>query len=324
MIKVLIAYPYPHELTKQLFHYPMYFFSSLVSWLILFTLPASLAGAVKTHSADEACVVEMFSKLRAQPHYAVLIPPEGWTIADPQFLPKSVSLMVVGKGKKEFPPSINLAREAYTGSLEEYLKLVKEINKAQGNTYKSLGSIEIGEGKAALGQVDTTNEWGKIRMLHLFFLKDKMMHIVTAAAAKEEFSQFRPLFLQSIRTLHINGNVFDMVTDEARKKKLGELCEEFKKGWMEYLESTPQEIAAGEKIHQEPLSQQPLWLSFQMKIDKEFADMGKYWKEALLNALQQEVEVAAINSIPKAPLQSPSNLPTNGNHGPNEKGECKE
>lgn len=134
----------------------------------------------------------------AQTKQATFIPPEGWLAADQKTLPKAVKFMVVGKGSHEPPPSINLGFEAYDKTLEDYLKIVKNINKAHGDTWKDLGPVTISEKQGNLSQVDVKTKWGIIRQMHLIYLEDGIVYILTAAALKDEFPKFYHAFFQSL------------------------------------------------------------------------------------------------------------------------------
>lgn len=134
---------------------------------------------------------------------AVFTPPEGWRAADSASLPKSVKYMVVGKGSHDVPPSINLGYEVFAGSLKDYLKIVQRFNASQGDSWKDLGTIETAGGSASLSQVDVKTEWGPIRQMHLIYKDEGIIYILTAAAARDEFSKFYNLFFQSLRSFHI-------------------------------------------------------------------------------------------------------------------------
>lgn len=131
------------------------------------------------------------------------VPPQGWQMADSKELSPNVKSMVVGKGDKEFPPSINLAVEPYKGTQKEYLKIVKRINEAGKREWKDLGIIRTSAGDASLSQVDETGEWGSIRMMHVILVKESIAYILTAAATREEFSRFYKDFFAAMRSLNI-------------------------------------------------------------------------------------------------------------------------
>ncbi len=134
---------------------------------------------------------------------AAFDPPEGWRLADTKALPKSVKIMVVGSGKKEMPPSINLGTEQYAGTLKEYLKIIQAFNKSQGDTWRDLGTIETQAGPASLSQLDMKSQWGDLRMLHLIFIHEGTVYILTASALKEEFASFYPQFIKSLKSIRL-------------------------------------------------------------------------------------------------------------------------
>lgn len=140
---------------------------------------------------------------QSDPQNAMFKPPEGWRQADSSALPPSVKIMVVGKGEKEFPPSINLGTDHFEGSLKDYLKLIKSINDAQGTQWKDLGMIRTEAGDASLSQVDSTTEWGKVRMMHVILVKNHTVYIMTAAALQEEFPRFYKDFFIAMRSLNL-------------------------------------------------------------------------------------------------------------------------
>jgi len=128
-------------------------------------------------------------------------PPTGWRFADRSALPPSIKVMVVGEGKRDFPPSMSLGMEAYSGTLKEMLKTIKSINETQGGEWKDLGSIRTEAGDASLSQLDVKTEWGDIRMMHVVLVKDGNAYILTSAALKEEFPQFYKEFFNAMRSL---------------------------------------------------------------------------------------------------------------------------
>jgi hypothetical protein len=126
---------------------------------------------------------------------AVFAPPAGWHLADEKVLPKNVPIMVIGSGKGNFPPSINLAIEPYRGSIKQYLQLVKSINEKKGNSWKDLGKIQTKAGEGSLSQIETKINGEEVRMMHTIVAKDGTVYILTATATKEEFpSLYKPFF----------------------------------------------------------------------------------------------------------------------------------
>lgn len=130
-----------------------------------------------------------------------ITPPASWIVLDPKVLPKTVSMMTVGKTLTTFPPSINVSSEPYRGTLKDYLQMVKKKEEEQGKKWQDLGSIKTEAGSANLSQVDYETNWGIVRSMHVILVKDEQVAVVTVAALKSEFSQFYPTFFTSMRSL---------------------------------------------------------------------------------------------------------------------------
>lgn len=133
-------------------------------------------------------------------------PPIGWRNADDSALPTHVKIMVVGKGESEFPPSISLATETYSGTLKQYLKVVKELNASKGNAWKDLGTIQTEAGQASLSQTDNKSQWGEIKMMHVILKKNGTIYILTAAALKDEFPKFYQEIFTALRSFRFPSN----------------------------------------------------------------------------------------------------------------------
>jgi hypothetical protein len=134
----------------------------------------------------------------------IFTPPSGWRNAEKSALPKQVKLMVIGKGPNEFPPSISIATETYSGSLKDYLKIVKQINSSKGQIWKDLGNLRTEAGNASLSQTDSQSEWGNIRMMHVILKKNGTVYIITAAALKDEFPKFYKEIFTTLRSLRFD------------------------------------------------------------------------------------------------------------------------
>lgn len=166
------------------------------------TLISALCTSSFSLEASEAAIDQTVNA--ETPGAVYFIPPKGWRLADTNMLGKNVQLMVVGTGKAGFPPSINLTTENYQGNLKDYLKIVKSINEAKGNTWKDLGKIQTDAGEGSLSQLDTKMQWGDVRMLHTIVIKDNVVYILTAAALRDEYPSYYKEFFESMRSLHIN------------------------------------------------------------------------------------------------------------------------
>lgn len=181
-------------MNKYIFHY--LFVALLVS--------QNLFSESFFSSSEEKEIQEQFIKMSKEPGAVMFTPPAGWHIADPKALPSSVKVMVVGKGTHEYPPSMNLGTEVYNGTLKEYLKQIKAINKSQGYEWKDLGVIQTEAGEASYSQAVMTTEWGKVKMMHVILHKQGVIYILSAAALLDEFPKFYKDFFNSFRSLKFN------------------------------------------------------------------------------------------------------------------------
>jgi len=173
-----------------------------VATLISFTI---LKAEGTAPSNTESPLQDNYQKTAHQPGAILFTPPQGWKAVDPSILTSSVKAMVIGKGAHEFPPSINLGTEAFKGTLKQYLKRIKELNKSQGSEWKDLGTVRTEAGEASLSQVDRKTQWGDVRMMHIILSKDDTIYIMTAASLKEEFPKFYKDFFNSLRSLRFNN-----------------------------------------------------------------------------------------------------------------------
>jgi hypothetical protein len=149
------------------------------------------------------CLILSFfcSSLKAEDETITFTPPKGWSLAEKTQLPPRVKVLVVGPKISAFPPSINLAIEPYKGTMKEYLKIVKDIALSKNGKWKDLGDFKTEAGNANLSQLDTKNQWGELRMMHVMLLKDGMMYIVTVTALKNEFPTYYKQFFDAFRSL---------------------------------------------------------------------------------------------------------------------------
>lgn len=153
---------------------------------------------------------------------ALFTPPAGWQKAESDSikLPPKVQAMFVGKGTSAFPPSINLSSESYSGTLKQYLKIIKSKNDEKGYEWKDLGLIRTQSGQASLSQVDNKTQWGDVRLMHVILLKNGTIYILTASALKSEFSLYYQDFFKAMRSLRITENTIDPVSDNQQQAEL--------------------------------------------------------------------------------------------------------
>ena len=221
-------------------------------------------------------------------------PPPGWVMADSALLPPSVRVMVVGKGERIVPPSMNLTTQPYTGTLKQYLKIIKNKNDAQGYAWKDLGNIRTQAGQANLSQVDTKSEWGEIRLMHVTLLKNGWIYILTASALKEEFSKYYKQFFAAMRSLRVCTDLFEMVTNPQHRTELKAAIQKLKENAQKYL-NQKQEQSPSLSFNEVKKStfedvdfQNNVWKPFKEMLDQKFVEQGPEWQKLMLQQVEQE------------------------------------
>lgn len=132
-------------------------------------------------------------------------PPKNWKSVELDKLSPAVKMMLIGTGKENFPPSITLAVEPFSGTLKDYLKIVKNMNIAEKTEWKDLGKIKTGAGSASLSQYDENSNWGVTRTMTTILVKNGNAYILSATALKSEFSGYYKDFFAAMRSLDLKS-----------------------------------------------------------------------------------------------------------------------
>jgi hypothetical protein len=208
--------------------------------------------------------------------YSFFIPPKEWLIADPKVFAPSVQAGFIGKNRKGFCPSINLAIEEVEMPIGEYLKVVKQLHEAnRDNRWRDLGNVQTRAGQARITEIDTNTEWGQIRLLQSILIKNGSAYILTAAALKEEFGEFYEDFEKAIRSFTITTNLASIVPEGKKREKLELRLDKLKQD-----SKSCRETSEFQKKH---------WLPFQKFILNDFRDMGPHWQALMLRSAQEEL-----------------------------------
>ena len=268
----------------------------LLSCLITISLSSfSLYGEAAKHSnSSEKRAGSAYEQNKPQ-DLVLFAPPQGWFSAptDPHF--PTVKFMVVGKAATTFPPSINLSTEPYPFTLKQYLKNIKNKNAAEGNEWKDLGSIKTEAGTASLSQVDTLTQWGKIRRMHVILLKNGRIYILTAAALVDEFSVYYKDFFDSMRSLKIINDPYEVISNPEDKKELQKTAGELQKQWAILLKQKKIENPAlndrevKQNLFIDQQFQDSLWKPFKQKIEKQYSMLGPEWLNLYLQIIEENL-----------------------------------
>lgn len=218
--------------------------------------------------------------------YSYFVPPKNWLITHPKFFAPSVQFGVVGKNKKGFVPSINLAIEEVQVSLNEYIKTIKKLHEAdRDNRWRDLGSIQTKAGPARVTEIDTKTEWGAVRLLQSIMIKDGFAYILTAAALKEEFSEFYDQFEKVFKSFTITTNLFDCIPKSKKKEKLQAKLKKLKQGWL----FNENHISEAQARFSDKHFQKNHWIPFQKFLMSDFNDMGAHWQTLMAQRVSDEL-----------------------------------
>ncbi|MBS0627834.1 MAG: hypothetical protein JSS09_06445 [Verrucomicrobia bacterium] len=134
------------------------------------------------------------------------LPPKGWHKI-PSKSSSHVKMSFFTKAKKEFCPSINLAEETVSLSIEEYIKAVQKIYESDPeNRFRRLGTLKTKAGIASLISLDMENSIGKIRVLQSILIKEKTAYILTGAVLQEDFGLYQKDLIDSFRSFSFEVN----------------------------------------------------------------------------------------------------------------------
>lgn len=137
----------------------------------------------------------------------ITTPPKGWEcIEDPEQLPQKVKVIYVSNSSAQnrFTPSMNVASEETTLSLDEYTLSAKSYHEKQERTKcTQLGAVKTNEGKATLLQIDSPSQWGDIRFLQAILVHEGTAYVITATCRKQEFAQISAPILKAIQSFSL-------------------------------------------------------------------------------------------------------------------------
>lgn len=215
-------------------------------------------------------------------------PPKNWHMGDISVLPSSIKVMVVGEAKGSLRPSLILATESFKGSLEDYLKIVKKMNKEKKIPWKDLGPISTEAGVGSLSQIDFKTQYGDLREMHFIMVRNGTAYILTAAALKPEFGMYYEDFFQAMKSFKFIHSFYDILKTSQQKQALKNAEDVLNKGWIAALEKTNQQTKNLSKeelqkqVFYSEIFQKEFWEPFQQKLVTEFNDIGGEWQNLVL------------------------------------------
>ncbi|MEI6243236.1 MAG: hypothetical protein WCP39_07555 [Chlamydiota bacterium] len=207
-------------------------------------------------------------------------PPKDWEYADPSKLTKHVHAGFVGKGSKDFRPSLNFASESLNNlSLENYVNAVKELyvsDKTQD--ILDLGTLSTPIGNGRLLKIQSKNVYGNITILQFLFVHDNhTAYVISGSVIQEEQLQFYKIFLEVFRSIQFTKDLFDPITKPEEKERLKKKYNECL-NWLLKEEKNKELSKKGKKICD----------SFDAFLSKNHSSLGSYWKILVLKKLMED------------------------------------
>ena len=220
------------------------------------------------------------SQSSSKPIYPIFMPPNQWDLVDSSALSPSVLVAYVDRSTTGFLPSMNLAIEKTDLSQKEYLREAKALYELDiKNRWRELGTISTKAGKGMLTSIDTTCNWGPVRILQLILISKKTAYILTASASKEEFATFYPTFKEAFRSLVLTDDLTLLINQKEKKQKLYDNLEAFKQTFKQLNNKNA-----------DSLELNALWHTLQQNLQDDYKEMGSYWHVQLLKLLQEQMK----------------------------------
>lgn len=173
------------------------------SLLILFFLLLEPNLSMADSQSEEALIAHFQNVMRA-PGTVTFSPPSHWGLAAPDPTKPTIRFTAVREQGLSYPAMIYLGIHPYNGTLKNYLHTIETMEKAQGGTWKDLGSINTSLGKASFSQVDYKTHFGEMRHLLVLKVENGEAYLLTAAAKKEDHPKLYEEIFNSLKTLRRN------------------------------------------------------------------------------------------------------------------------
>lgn len=263
--------------------------------LIPFSIMNPLQGQLTPPPPPKVASAEAPKERASSEEIVIFTPPATWMMADASALPGRVRTMVIGKSASSFPPSINLSTEPYKGTLRQYLKIVKNMNAAQGYEWKDLGTIQTQAGPGSLSQVDTKTQWGTVRLMHVILVKNGHVYILTASALKDDFPRNYKDFFTAMRSLRIAKDLYEMIPEAQMRSQLQTSVSNLESQWKTMLSQKKNENPQmkwdelQEKVFNSEQFQTTLWIPLKEMLKEKFSQQGEEWQSLFLQKLEDQL-----------------------------------
>lgn len=200
--------------------------------------------------------------------YYFFKPPKGWKVANPDLLSESVEVGFIGKSTFKFKPSINLATEKVSLSLENYMKEVKKIYQNDRTTsYRDLGSLPTKAGQSRLLEITKKTKFGQVKMLQAILVKNNKAYVLTGAMESKGFIEMYNIFIKAFQSFTFTENLLSVIQNDEKKEKLEKTISSF-------------------QAQENKKDKQKQFNKLQKMITKNFNELGTHWQIAILRDIQ--------------------------------------
>jgi hypothetical protein len=210
------------------------------------------------------------------------IPPPHWEYANPSSFTKHVHAGFLGKGSKNFRPSLNFASESLTNlSQEDYVEAVKEIYQADSSQdFLDLGTLSTPLGDGRLLKIQSKSTLGNIAILQFIFVQgNHTAYILSGSVAQEELLSFYKTFLEVFRSVKITQDLFSQISTVTERNLLQQRYTETL-DLLRKEKKTEDLSKKGKKIAEH----------FEKFLTEKFAAQGSYWKLLVLKKLYEDFQ----------------------------------
>ncbi len=217
---------------------------------------------------------------------AYFVPPKDWMVADPSQLSPRVHVSFLTKGKKEYCPSLNLASEKVTLSLEEYMKAVKNAHSRDKNSHwRDLGKFSTRAGEGRLTEIESKTTLGVARLLQFITVQDGVAYVLTASALKEEFADHMKEFQKAFQSFSITSDLFSCIEKKEQRENLKKEVDALLLAWQKREASLESHANKADEDFRNRC-----FLPFQKKVLEEFSEMGGHWQILMLQWVQNKLK----------------------------------
>lgn len=216
--------------------------------------------------------VFLFYTLCLSADFYYLVPPAEWLPVPKKHLSEKIEVAFIAPKGLSFRPSLNLTSEYYNGLLAAYIQQVKEDHLAHGKSWKELGYVATGAGKAYLAEIRSTASWGTIYALQAFIPAQEKVFLITAVAENKDEKIYFNRFLNTVKSFTWAPSFEDTLTPLEGKK------------WEEIKET----LLASR--HDNASLFQKQWKLFEKSLRTLFPEKGLHWQAMAAKVAYEELK----------------------------------